>query len=86
MTMTKSAENWIANVRVNQDWKFPAVLDSCGRGISKLKDWIFSDGSGDKNLSTPTGQRGSPMEVKPGTNEPTSIGGRDYTGHRLDQM
>lgn len=24
--------------------------------------------------------------VAPGTNEPTTIGGRDYTGHGLDQM
>lgn len=42
--------------------------------------------SGDKDPSTPTGQRGSPIEVKPGTNEPTSIGGRDYSGHALDRM
>ena len=50
---------------------------------------IFSENganSGDKHPSTPTGQRGSPIEVKPGTNEPTSIGGRNYTGHALDRM
>jgi outer membrane biosynthesis protein TonB len=42
--------------------------------------------AGDKNPSTPTGQRGSPIEVAPGTNQPTTIGGRDYTGHSLDRM
>jgi RHS repeat-associated protein len=42
--------------------------------------------SGDKDPSTPTGQRGSPMDVKPGSNEPTNIGDREYGGHALDQM
>ena len=41
---------------------------------------------GDKDPSTPTGQRGSPMDVKHGTNEPQTIGGREFTGHALDQM
>ncbi|MFT3777045.1 MAG: RHS repeat-associated core domain-containing protein [Ottowia sp.] len=50
-----------------------------------LKDWMFSDG-GDADASTPTGRRGSPMEVEPGTNDPTTIEGRDYTGHALDRM
>jgi RHS repeat-associated protein len=54
---------------------------ACGRAIDNL---IFNNG--DKNPSTPTGQRGSPIEVKPGTNQPTAIGGRDYTGHALDRM
>jgi Domain of unknown function (DUF4258) len=40
----------------------------------------------DKDPSTPTGQRGAPMDIKPGTNEPQTIGGRDFTGHSLDQM
>jgi hypothetical protein len=26
------------------------------------------------------------MDVKPGTNKPATIGGRDFTGHSLDQM
>jgi hypothetical protein len=26
------------------------------------------------------------MNVKPGTNSPTKIGGRDYSGHAQDQM
>ena len=42
--------------------------------------------SGDKDPSTPTGQRSSPIDVQPGTNSPTNVGGRDYTGHALDQM
>jgi hypothetical protein len=48
---------------------------------------VFGDGkSGDKDPSTPTGQRGSPMDVPKGTNQPANIGGRDYSGHALDQM
>lgn len=48
-------------------------------------------GSGDKHPSTPVGHRGGPtrggpMDVPKGTNEPTNIDGRDYTGHALDQM
>jgi RHS repeat-associated protein len=35
---------------------------------------------------TPVGRSGNPMSVIPGTNEPTPINGRDYTGHALDQM
>ena len=41
---------------------------------------------GDRDPSTPTGHRGSPMDVKKGTNEPQTIGGREFTGHALDQM
>jgi RHS repeat-associated protein/uncharacterized repeat protein (TIGR02543 family) len=40
----------------------------------------------DKHPSTPTGQRGSPIDVPKGTNAPTTIGDRDYSGHALDQM
>jgi RHS repeat-associated protein len=47
-------------------------------------DLIFSDG--DVASSTPTGQRGSPLDVSPGSNKPTNIGGRDYSGHALDRM
>ena len=36
--------------------------------------------------STPIGSTRSPMNVAPGTNEGTTIGGRWYTGHALDQM
>jgi len=42
--------------------------------------------SSDKHPSTPTGQRGSPMDVPKGTNAPTTIGDREYSGHALDQM
>ena len=50
----------------------------------KLSHVIFN--SGDKDPSTPTGQRGSPIDVEPGTNAPCNIGGRDYTGHSVDRM
>jgi hypothetical protein len=36
--------------------------------------------------STPTGQRGSPMDVLRGTNEPTEINGISYGGHAIDEM
>uniref|UniRef100_UPI001F20E178 hemagglutinin repeat-containing protein n=1 Tax=Cupriavidus agavae TaxID=1001822 RepID=UPI001F20E178 len=45
---------------------------------------IFS-GEG-KDPTTPTGRRGSPGEVKNGTNKPAVIDGRDYSGHALDRM
>jgi RHS repeat-associated protein len=40
----------------------------------------------DTPASTPVGRLGSPLEVTPGTNAPTTIGGRAYTGHALDRM
>ena len=45
-----------------------------------------ADQDDEKDPSTPTGQRGSPMDVEPGTNKPCNINGRDYTGHALDRM
>jgi hypothetical protein len=40
----------------------------------------------EKDPSTPWGRRKNPIDVEPGTNRPTNIGGRDYSGHALDQM
>ncbi|MGZ4954575.1 MAG: DUF4258 domain-containing protein [Methylobacter sp.] len=45
-----------------------------------------SDDSGDKHPSTPTGQKGAPMDVPRGTNSGTTIGDTDYGGHAIDQM
>jgi hypothetical protein len=36
--------------------------------------------------STPVGRKGSPLDVTPGTNAPATIGGREYSGHALDQI
>ncbi len=36
--------------------------------------------------STPVGRSGNPADVAPGTNSPTNIDGREYSGHALDQM
>jgi RHS repeat-associated protein len=36
--------------------------------------------------STSVGKRGAPLEVLPGSNKPSNIGGRDYSGHALDRM
>ena len=40
----------------------------------------------EKPPSLPVGRRGAPMEVPHGTNTPTTIDGRRYSGHALDQM
>jgi len=40
----------------------------------------------DVAASTPVGRLGSPLNVAPGTNAPTTVGGRVYTGHALDRM
>jgi len=40
----------------------------------------------DKPASTPIGRNGNPIEVAPGTNQPTVIDGRLYRGHALDRM
>ncbi len=42
--------------------------------------------AGSNDPSTPTGQAGSPMTVKPGTNSPSTIGGVSYSGHASDEM
>jgi RHS repeat-associated protein len=36
--------------------------------------------------STPTGQKGVPLTVTPGTNAPSVISGRQYWGHAIDSM
>lgn len=41
---------------------------------------------GDKPASTPVGRLGNELTVQPGTNLPTSIGERTFTGHALDRM
>jgi RHS repeat-associated protein len=38
------------------------------------------------HASTPVGRKGSPLNVIPGTNQPATIGGREYSGHALDRM
>ena len=63
------------------------VGGAAGRLIGTLVDKgiaLFNKTIGD--ASTPTGSRGSPIDVKPGTNAPTRIGGREYSGHSLDRM
>jgi hypothetical protein len=44
------------------------------------------DDENDKIGDTPVGRRGNPIEVEPGTNRPTIIRGRRYSGHALDRM
>jgi RHS repeat-associated protein len=61
-----------------------AAAKMCSDAIDKVRNWYAQDG--EKPASTPTGSRGNPVDVAPGTNDPTTIDGRDYTGHGLDQM
>jgi hypothetical protein len=35
---------------------------------------------------TPVGRKGYPLNIMDGTNPPLNVGGRDYTGHALDQI
>jgi RHS repeat-associated protein len=60
-----------------------AAVGIVGGGFAAL--WL-----GDKAVtwiaSSVGGNRGSPMDVKDGTNPPTTIGGRDYSGHSQDRM
>ncbi|HBE32358.1 MAG TPA: hypothetical protein DD990_13770 [Cyanobacteria bacterium UBA11368] len=42
--------------------------------------------SGATYASTPVGRSGSPIEVQRGTNFPTTIFDRQYSGHALDRM
>ena len=55
-------------------------------GAFDVVDGADVNKSGSKPTQTPTGKRGSPIDVKPGTNKPEVINGRKYTGHSLDQM
>lgn len=40
----------------------------------------------DISPTTPTGRKGSPMDVAQGTNAPATIDGVNYSGHAIDQM
>lgn len=71
-------------------WAAIGLVPIVGDGL-KLGRKGMKGAKGLKNLdnvhpSTPVGRKGSPMEVKPGTNTPTSINDRQYTGHALDRM
>jgi RHS repeat-associated protein len=50
---------------------------------NNLDAWTGNKLSSDYNL--PVGRSGNPMDAR-GTNQPTTINGRTYTGHALDQM
>jgi len=64
-----------------------ASFASAGTGITLCEAAPETAGAiDDVHPSTPTGQKGSPMDVPKGTNSPTEIGGREHGGHALDQM
>jgi hypothetical protein len=60
-----------------------AAIGIVGGGFAAL--WL-GDKAIDALMSSVGGNRGSPMDVKDGTNAPTTIGGRDYSGHSQDKM
>jgi RHS repeat-associated protein len=55
---------------------------------SVITESVVSDGNIEvgRPASSPQGRLGQPIEYEPGTNAPTTIDGRDFTGHSLDQM
>jgi len=68
---------------------YPGILSGAlgGAALTRSDATILNnEDPGDKPSSTPIGRRGNPIEVKPGTNRPTTIGGRIYIGHAADQM
>jgi hypothetical protein len=51
------------------------------KGSGKVKQ-----GAAEKISKVPVGRRGNPINVVEGTNLPTIINGRKFTGHALDSM
>ncbi len=51
-------------------------------GVGFAKEWNDTAAA----ASIPVGRKGAPLDVSPGTNEPTTINGREYSGHALDRM
>lgn len=47
---------------------------------------LFSKQQEFNDSSTPVGRRGNPLEVESRTNKPTTIDGRNYSGHAVDRM
>ncbi|HTV54196.1 MAG TPA: RHS repeat-associated core domain-containing protein [Terriglobia bacterium] len=59
--------------------------------IPKVASWVGSlfgkaDSEAASEAATVVGRKRFPINVAPGTNEGTTIGGRFYSGHALDQM
>ncbi|GAB2915451.1 hypothetical protein GCM10027093_62610 [Paraburkholderia jirisanensis] len=67
----------------------PGLIDQIftpvGDAVRGLVDHVITSVT-NKDSSTPVGVGGSPMDVPRGTNQPSSIGGVDYSGHAIDQM
>ena len=76
-----------AIIGLSAAWELYNIYNESSSDKGTEPDQALSDASkGDKDPSTPTRRRGNPIQVKPGTNEDANIGGRDYSGHALDQM
>ena len=65
-----------ANAAAARDAARDAARPSCPKTV---------EGAGN-SATSPVGRSGQPIKIQSGTNEPTNIGGRDYSGHALDQM
>jgi RHS repeat-associated protein len=64
-----------------------SLAENAGNGSDEgMVNGDVPAGVADSDATKPTGRRGNPMDVEPGTNEPTEIGEREYSGHAQDQM
>lgn len=99
--VTEAAKNAIGSIvsAEPKDWADSVIPDNIAAG--RTTGQMRSDGAastapdpiilnnqtpGDKPATAPTGRKEGPITVAPGTNQPTKIGGRIYTGHSLDRM
>ncbi|MFM6071572.1 MAG: DUF4258 domain-containing protein, partial [Dolichospermum sp.] len=70
---------------------FATGLGAAGRAATHADDVAKAarelDHAADlSHASNPVGRKGSPIDIYPGTNKPTTIRGREYSGHALDQI
>ncbi len=75
-----SRSAWSAEIGRIANWLRLPVMDGT------LTEYFFDSDSLAKIMTIPVGVRRSQMRVRPGTNSPAVIGGRQYSGHALDRM
>lgn len=74
------------NCKTIKDSETGRLILACKTSNTTKAESAADSGNGDKDPSTPTGRRGNPIDVTPGTNDRQTIGDREYSGHALDQM
>jgi RHS repeat-associated protein len=77
--ISSNADQIRASINGIFNWVNNNVLTSSDANAGKTK-------TGDQDPSAPNGRKGNPIEISPGTNAPTNIGGRDFSGHAIDRM